>query len=96
MRHPCYRRRNRARSRIKTNCKDTCHWRWCVNKNRQDRGRKHPDSHPNRVRSRHSEFGHSVEDVACKPSLDRLLIRVTRIQPITKHQLAAHERVLGA
>ncbi|MFT4840304.1 MAG: hypothetical protein ACI8UD_003754 [Planctomycetota bacterium] len=33
-----------------------------------DRSRERPDSHPNRVRSRHSKFGHAVEDVACEPS----------------------------
>jgi len=62
---------------------------------RQDRGHKNPNSHPNRVRSRHSKFGHSVEDVACKSSLDRLPIRITRMQLIAKDQLVAHERVLS-
>ena len=62
----------------------------------QDRGRKNPNSHPDRERSRHSEFGHSVEDAACKSSLDRLPIRITRMQPIAKDPLVAHERVLGA
>jgi hypothetical protein len=62
---------------------------------RQDRGRKNPKSHPDLERSRHSEFGHSVEDAACKSSLDRLPIRITRMQPIAKDPLVAHERVLG-
>jgi hypothetical protein len=56
----------------------------------------HPDSHPDRVRNRHSEFRHPVEDVACKPSLDRLRIRVARLQPITKDPLLPEERVLCA
>ena len=60
-----------------------------------DRSRKHRDSHPNSVRSRHSEFGHSVEDVACKSSLDRLPIRITRLQSVAQDLPVAHERVLG-
>ncbi|MFT6081859.1 MAG: hypothetical protein ACJAYX_002001 [Planctomycetota bacterium] len=63
---------------------------------RQDRGQKNSNSHPDRVRSRHSEFGHSVEDVAGDPSLSDLRIPITRMQAIAKDPLVAHERVLSA
>jgi hypothetical protein len=48
------------------------------------------------VRSRHSEFGHSIKDVERKSSLDRLPIPVARVQPIAKDPLVTEERVLGA
>lgn len=39
-------------------------------------------SRPNWERSRHSKFDRTVEDVARKSSINRLPIRVTRMQPI--------------
>ena len=63
---------------------------------RQGHDQKNPNSHQNRVGNRHSELGRSVQDVACKPSLHDLPVRVTRLQSIAKDLLVAHARVLGA
>lgn len=59
----------------------------------QDRSPKQLSSHPNHVRSRQAKLRHAVEDVACEPSLSDLRLGVTRMQPIAKHALVAHDRL---
>ncbi len=49
-----------------------------------DRSRKRLDSHPNRVRGRHSKFGHVVEDVAREPNLNVLRIPITRLLVVAR------------
>lgn len=61
-----------------------------------DRCRERLDSPPDRVRRWHSKLGHAIEDATGEPHLDDLSVHVTGTPPITKHQLLAHERVLGA